>query len=115
MAAIGQWFAVALADGRSDGVLYENKGAAVRHQNHNEQFYAFVNIGAHDMDVCEAEAFIGTTRMFYDAGIRLTDPDVASGGPDVIPRATREDQRSLLRSIRSRGRKRPSGLVYPGE
>jgi len=115
MAAIGQWFAVALADGRSDGVLYENKGAAVRHQHHNEQFYAFVNIGAHDMDVCEAETFMGTTRMFYDAGIRLTDPDVASGGPDVIPRATREDQRSLVASIRSRGRKRPSGLVYPGE
>lgn len=114
-AAIGQWIAVRLADGHSDNVLYDSKSAAVRHQHHNEQWYAFVAIGAWDMSPCEAEEFLALNRMLYDNGIRMTDPDHASGGPELIPRATVEDQRSLVRSIRNHGRTRPSGLVYPGE
>jgi hypothetical protein len=113
--AIGQWFAAALADGSSNGVLYETKRDAVRCQHHNEQWYAFIQLGPWDMDVCEAESFIGTVRALYDAGLRLPDPDHARGGRDVITRATREDQRSLIASIANRGRTRPSGLVYPGE
>ena len=114
-AAIHRWIAVALADGRSDGVLYDSKTAAVRHQHHNEQWYAFICLQAGDMSPCEAEQFLVINRMFYDKGIRMTDPDLAGGGPEVIPRATVEDQRSLIRSIRSNGRTRPSGLIYPGE
>lgn len=114
-AAVGQWIAVALADGTSDGVLYESKSAAVRHQHHNEQFYAFVMIGPHDMNPCEAEEFLALSRMFYSKGLRLTDPDHARGGPDVIQRTSVEDQRSLARSIASGGRLRPSNLIYPGE
>ena len=113
--AIGQWFAVRLADGSSDGVLYETKRDAVRHQHHDEQFYAFVSIGPWDTDVCEAEAFIEMNRSLYDAGLRLSDPDHARGGREVIQRATREDQASLIASIANKGRTRPSGLVYPGE
>lgn len=115
MDAIGQWFAARLDDGTSDGVLYETRRDAVRHQHHNEQFYAFVAVGPWDTDVCEAETFIQMNRALYDAGLRLSDPDHARGGREVIQRATREDQRSLIASIASRGRSRPSGLVYPGE
>ena len=115
MDAIGQWFAARLDDGSSDGVLYATRRDAVRHQHHNEQFYAFVAIGPWDTDVCEAEAFIQMNRSLYDAGLRLSDPDHVSGGREVIQRATREDQRSLIASIATRGRVRPSGLIYPGD
>jgi hypothetical protein len=113
--AIGGFFAVKLADGTSDGVLYDTKRDAVRHQHHNEQWYAFVAVGPFDMDVCAAETFIGTVRTFYDAGLRLPDPEHARGGLDVVQRVTREDQASLVASIKGKGRTRPSGLVYPGE
>lgn len=115
LASIGRWFAVALADGTSDGVLYDGKRDAVRHQHHNEQWYAFICINPGDMTVCEAEEFLAINRTLYEHGIRLADPDDLHGGREVIQRATVEDQRSLVRSIQSRGRLRPSGLVYPGE
>lgn len=113
--AIGQFFASALADGTTDGVLYESKSAAVRHQHHDEQWYAFVCIGPGDWTPCEAEEFLFLQRMLYDRNIRLTDPDHARGGRQVVQRSTVEDQRSLVGSIASRGRLRPSNLVYPGE
>lgn len=113
--AVGRFLAVALADGSSDGVLYDTKRDAVRHQHHNEQMYAFICINPGDLNPCEAEEFLALNRMFYDRGIRLSDPDHAAGGREVIQRVTVEDQRSLARSIASGGRLKPSGLVYPGE
>lgn len=113
--AIGKWFASALADGATDGVLYDSKSDAVRHQHHNEQLYAFICISPGDWTPCEAEEFLGLQRMLYDRGIRLTDPDHIRGGRQVVQRSTVEDQRSLVRSIITRGRTRPSNLVYPGE
>jgi hypothetical protein len=114
-AAIGQWFAAALADGTTDTVLYESKQAAVRHQHHNEVYFAFVCIGPHDMNVCEAEEFLALNRMLYDKGIRLTDPDHVKGGREIVQRATVEDQRSLVASIANGGRSRPSNLIYPDD
>ena len=96
-------------------MLYDRKSDAVRHQHHNEQLYAFVCISPGDVSPCEAEEFLAMNRMLYGKGIRMTDPDHVSGGPDIVQRATVEDQRSLVRSIASGGRTRPSGLVYPGE
>jgi hypothetical protein len=108
-AAAGRWIAVALADGSSDGALYDTKTDAVRHQHGHETRFAYVAIGPWDMDTCEAEEYLVAVRLWYDAGIPLTDPR------EVIPRATVEDQRSLMRSVRGGGRTRPSGLIYPGE
>jgi hypothetical protein len=115
LAAIGRWFAAALADGTTDGQLYDCKRDAVLHQHHNEQWYAFVCINPGDMNPCEAEGFLAVQRTLYEHGIRLTDPDHLRGGREVVQRVTREDQHSLIRSIASGGRTRPSGLVYPGE
>jgi hypothetical protein len=114
-AAIGQFFACALADGQTDGMLYGSKRDAVRHQHHNEQRYMFLAIGPYDLGPCDAEELLAIQRLYYDRGIRWPDPDHAHGGPEVIQRATVEDQRSLVRSIARGGRSRPSGLVYPGE
>lgn len=114
MAATGKWFAARLTDGTSDGVLYDNKRDAVRHQHHNEKYFAFICIAPSDMSVCDADIFIKTQRTLYDAGLRMSDPDDAAGGRAPIVRQTREDQFSLMRSIQSRGRRAPGNLLLPG-
>lgn len=88
----GKWFAASLAEGKSDGVVYDSKQEAVRHQHHNENFYAFIKIGPVGMSICEAEAFLKMHRQVYDAGFRFADPDDKHGGYDVIPRLSIEDQ-----------------------
>jgi hypothetical protein len=108
-AAVGKWIAVKLADGTGDGTLYDSKTDAVRHQHGNETWFAYLTIGPWDMDVCQGEDYLAAVRLWADAGIPLTDPR------EVVPRATVEDQRSLMRSIANGGRTRPTGLVYPGE
>jgi hypothetical protein len=113
-AAAGRWMAVALADGASDGVLYDSKRDAVRHQHHNELWYAFLPITPGDVSVCEAETYLEVNRMLSRKNIVMTDPDHASGGPEVIRRLALEDDRSLMASIASGGRSRPSNLLYDG-
>jgi len=111
--AYGKWFAVRLSDGDSDGVLYDSKQAAVRHQKHNEDFYAFVQITPAHMTMRDAETFLAVHRRMYDKGIRMADPDEASGGMDVIRRVTKEDQYNQLRSMFV-GDRAPSNLIIPG-
>ena len=98
--AVRRWVAVALADGRSDQVLYDSKRDAVRHQHHNEQLYAFICISPGGMSVCEAESFLRWNRLAYDAGFRLPDPGHRAGGRQLIPRITNEDQARQLRALR---------------
>jgi hypothetical protein len=90
--AIGKWFAVALADGTGDGVVYDSKYDCVRHQNHNEQYYTFIKINPPSMSQCEADVMLRTARQLYDKGLRMSDPDHKHGGPDLITRLTVEDQ-----------------------
>jgi hypothetical protein len=112
---VGRWLAVALEDGHSDGVLYDNRRDCVIHQHHNEMYYAYMQITPGSTNVCELEVFLKVHREMHSKGIRLTDPDHRAGGRTVIPRLTTEDQRSQLHSIRSGGRSRPSNLILPGE
>lgn len=111
-ANLGRWIAVALSDGTSDGELYDSKSDCVIHQHHNEMYYAYIRISPHDMTPCASEAYLKVHRTMYDKGIRLADPDHRSGGMDLIPRVAREDMRSLMRSVRSGGRIRPSNLTF---
>ena len=102
--SVGHWFAVALADGRSDHSLYDTRRDCVTHQKHNELYYAYIQIIPADMNACNAESFMGTHRKLYDAGIKLTDRDHRSGGRVMIPRLTEEDQMAQIRSILSGGK-----------
>lgn len=84
--AVGKHVAVALADGSSDHVLYDTHRAAVAHQHHNENFYAFVKIIPAAMGYCEAQVYLDFCRKAYDAGFRLADPDHPQGGRTLITR-----------------------------
>jgi hypothetical protein len=94
---LGKWFACALNDGATDGVLYENKSDAIRHQHHNEQYYAFIQVTYANMTRCTAEVFLKVNRRLYDAGIRMADPAAKGGGKELIRRASTEDQLAYLR------------------
>lgn len=109
--AIGRWFAAALADGTTDNVLYDSKQSCITHQHHNELLYAYVRIGPHDMTPCDAETFLKIQRKLYDKGLRMVDPDARNGGPVMIPRTSREDMGSQMRSILYGTR--PSNLKLP--
>jgi hypothetical protein len=114
LGAAGRWFAAALADGTGDGQLYDSKADAVVHQHHNEQYFAFLCISPADLSVCEAEESLNLFRTVYDnPRLRFTDRDHPAGGPDIIRRLAREDDRSLIRSLASGGRTRPANLIYP--
>lgn len=92
----------ALADGRSDNVLYPRKLDAVRHQS-NEFLYMYVPMHPGGINPCEAEILLKVHRQAYDNGHRWTDPDAKSGGRDLILRqGTREAdiQHRFLRTRR---------------
>lgn len=109
---IGRWFAVALANGMSDNVIYDTRSECVRHQHHNELFYAYIQIIPGNMTICDAEMFLKTNRKLHDAGIKLTDRDHRSGGRVVIPRVSREDQMAQMRAILHGSA--PKNLILPG-
>lgn len=93
--AAGKWVAVRLADGSSDGTLYDKKRDAVRHQS-DEKLCAYVCIPPSGMNPCRAESFIKMSRMAYDAGFRLADPDDKHGGRELITPVMREDHARQL-------------------
>lgn len=91
-----KWIAFNLGDGRSDGVLYDSKKDAVKHQFHEQlcAYFAFKNCpngtNARDMAI-----FIQFTRDAYKAGFRLSDPENQFGGKDVAMTAGQYDYYSL--------------------
>jgi hypothetical protein len=100
----GRWFAASLADGSSDGTLYDTRRDAVTHQHHNEQNYTFIQIIPADMNPCQAESHMGAIRKLHDAGISLVDRDHRAGGRSLIPRVAAEDQRAQVAAILSGGK-----------
>lgn len=93
---VGYWIACALADGQSDNVLYESKADAIRHQHHNENWYAYIQIVPAMMTPCEAEVMLKISRMAYDHGMRITD---GLSRHELIRRLGWEDQISLSKGI----------------
>lgn len=79
------WMAFKLSDGSSDGVVYDSKRAAVKHQFSEQQcaYLAFQNC-PNGITPSEAGRFLMFTRKAYDAGMRLPDPEDQFGGPDVF-------------------------------
>lgn len=110
----GRWFAVRLTDGTSDNTLYGSKSEAVNHQHHDENFYAFVQVGPWSMSLKEAETVLDVQRRMYDAGLRLADRDHAQGGRDVIRRLNKEDQRSQISSMLTQKHAPSNLIILPG-
>lgn len=105
------WMAFKLADGTSDGILYDTKRDAVRHQS-NERMCCYVCFrslaqGARWKDTA---VFIKFNRDLYDKGYRMPDPDAVGGGPQpalttrwndyyrgqMLPRFSKADMERLL-------------------
>lgn len=74
--AFGKWVAIRLSDGSSDGVLYDNRADAIRHQLHEHQsaYFCIPPYGC-TITASEAETFMTYHRSMYDAGARYGDPD----------------------------------------
>lgn len=101
---IGGWVALKLADGSSDGVLYDSRGAAVRHVS-DQRFYAFFsyrNAPNGFSSLTDAQLYLDYHRMAYDQGAlqALADPDDhRHGGRELIIPTAREQamvQRAVL-------------------
>jgi len=93
-------FACALADGTSDGVLYDTRFDAIRHQHHNEKFYAYFRVERYVMSVCQAESVLKFHREAYDQGLVFADRDDARlSSMEIIPRMTQEHYARQLAAL----------------
>lgn len=104
---IGRWFACAIQDGTTDNVLYDSRADAIRHQHHNEMYYAYVQIVPSQMSLCDAELFLSGVRKTYEARKNLIDRGAPNGGLEIIPRLAAEDQIAQING-------RASNLIIPG-
>lgn len=88
-----KYVAIRLSDGGSDGVLYDSKRDAVRHQS-DEKLCAYVCyrncMGG--ITPFEAQKFLDWNRAAYDMGARLPDPDDQHGGPDLFASVGQHDE-----------------------
>lgn len=89
---INAWVAIRLADGGSDGTLYQSKREAVRHQADEFLCAYFSYRGAPEgfSSPKDAAIWLEYHREAYNHGFRTPDPDAASGGPELIMPAGRE-------------------------
>lgn len=95
----GKYAAIRLSDGGSDGVPYDTRREAIRHQLHEQQC-AYIKIPLDNMPPEHAERFLAIQRELYDKGMRFCDPD----GPELISPITVEGLAQAL--AMSRGKRR---------
>jgi len=97
---IRSWIAISLADGSSDGVLYDSRKDAVLHQYHETQCaYLCLKEAPHGMPTQEAYAYLKFHRDAYKANMRLTDPEKDNGGYDLCMPIAREDVNRQLAAL----------------
>jgi hypothetical protein len=72
--AHGRFIAVKLSDGRTDGVLYDTRADATRHQSDPYCFYVKVHVGG--MQPREAWTVLVYARQAKEAGIVFTEEEV---------------------------------------
>lgn len=89
---VRSFVALRLEDGGSDGVLYESKREAVRHQPHETMcaYFSYRNAPNGFANAREAQVYLDWHRAAYNRGHRLPDPDDQFGGPDAILPVTQE-------------------------
>jgi len=98
------WIAVRLSDGGTDGVLYDTRRDAVRHQAHEQQC-AYIQLTAvmGGMAVQEAYVYLKFQEHVYDnPRFRMTDPEAPNGGVDMQIPLTYEDVHSQIKRLRAR-------------
>jgi len=87
-----KWMAFSLADGHSDGTIYDTRLDAINHQLHETQcaYVCFVNLmgGADPRDMA---IYLKFQADAYRAGMRLIDPDTQNGGPELLMRTSDTD------------------------
>lgn len=93
----GQVMAFSLADGTSDGVLYDSREDAVSHQHHNEARRGYIRIGPGRMTVCEAASQLRWQR--HTVRLAAAQLGEKSGGLEVIPRLTIEGRERQLAAL----------------
>lgn len=70
---VGQWAAIRLSDGGSDGAAYDSREQAIRHQLHPE-FCTYVLVPPDGMSPQEAQVVLDYWRALVDANVRDDDP-----------------------------------------
>lgn len=108
---VGQVFAVTLAEGSSNGDLYDTRAEAVLHAGHDEHWLAFIKLGPASMSVCQAASILMMERQA--SHLRLADRDDKHGGRQIIPRLTTEDTERQLAALARGGL--PVALGYSRE
>lgn len=100
------YVALRLSDGGSDGVMYQTKRDAVRHQLHETlcAYFSFRNAPNGFSSVRDAAVFLAWNRAAYDAGMRMPDPDDAAGGQDLAMPTGNEQLFRQLRGLIGVGR-----------
>jgi hypothetical protein len=98
--SVGEWMAVRLSDGSSDGIAYPSRADAIEHQIH-EQLCAYLRVTPDGIQPTDAVRFIELNRALYDAGYRLADPDMP--GEPIYPQ-TVEELRAAIRELRNGNR-----------
>lgn len=90
--SIGKWLAVRLSDGSSDGIPYDSRPEAIRHQFH-EQLCCYLQVTPDGITPSDAYRFIRLNRALYDAGYRLADPDMP--GEPIYPLTIAQMERAI--------------------
>jgi hypothetical protein len=93
---VGKWVALRLIDGGSDGIPYDSRAEAIKHQLH-EQLCCYIRVTPDGINPTDAYRFIAINRGLYDAGFRLSDPDMP--GEPIYPDTLEEALPYLLRGM----------------
>lgn len=95
--ATGRVIAIRLHDGGSDGVLYDTRADAIRHQKGNEALCDYVVIKPTAYHPSDCQGRLDFTRALYDRGWRWD-----AGAPAVIMPVRAEDLAAKTTQLRSR-------------
>ena len=91
-----KWLAIRLHDGGYDGVLYDSRDDAIRHQ-HDERFCAYVCMGTmiSGAKPLDCVIYLEFHRQAYDANMRLHEPEAPQ---IIIPTAVYDKITGRLRN-----------------
>lgn len=95
------WIAVALADGSSDGNVYDTREDAVRFMFPNERWFFYCCLQQPSLTICAAESLLRYRRIMNEVEGPHTDRDAPHGGLEVIQRLSVEDIEAQIRAVRT--------------